>query len=72
MNTPRRIHLNPQSNGNLGKSFEAEFRTAWLDKLGVPWNGSDLDDRLTLSPIGIVKRSVRISLATSRRAKLLC
>ena len=72
MNTTRRVHLNPQSKGNLGKSFEAEFRTAWLDKLGVPWNGSDLDDRLTLSPIGIVKRSVRISLATSRRAKLLC
>ena len=34
-----------QSKGNLGKSFEAEFRTAWLHKLGVPWNGSDLDDR---------------------------
>jgi hypothetical protein len=45
MNTTRRIHLNPQSKGNLGKSFEAEFRTAWLDKLGVLWNGSDLDDR---------------------------
>lgn len=46
MNTiTRRIHLNPQSKGNLGKSFEAEFRTAWLDSLTVPWNGSDLDDR---------------------------
>ena len=45
MKTTRRIHLNPQSKGNLGKSFEAEFRTAWLDKLGVAWNGSDLDDR---------------------------
>ena len=45
MNITRRIHLNPQSKGNLGKSFEAEFRAAWLDKLGVPWNGSDLDDR---------------------------
>ena len=45
MNIARRIHLNPQSKGNLGKSFEAEFRTAWLDRLGVPWNGSDLDDR---------------------------
>jgi hypothetical protein len=45
MNTIRRIHLNPQSKGNLGKSFEAEFRAAWLDRLGVPWNGSDLDDR---------------------------
>ena len=45
MNITRRIHLNPQSKGNLGKSFEAEFRTAWLDKLGVRWNGSDLDDR---------------------------
>ena len=45
MNTTRRIHLNPQSKGNLGKSFEAEFRTAWLDKMAVPWNGSDLDDR---------------------------
>jgi hypothetical protein len=45
MNITRRIHLNPQSKGNLGKSFEAEFRTAWLESLGVPWNGSDLDDR---------------------------
>src|ERR1700733_8777068 len=45
MNIKRRIHLNPQSKGNLGKSFEAEFRTAWLDQLGVQWNGSDLDDR---------------------------
>jgi hypothetical protein len=44
MNTSR-IHLNPQSKGNLGKSFEAEFRTAWLDRLGIMWNGSDLDDR---------------------------
>lgn len=41
----RRIHLNPQSKGSLGKSFEAEFRTAWLDSLGIPWSGSDLDDR---------------------------
>src|SRR5882672_3735328 len=45
MNITRRIHLNPQSKGNLGKSFEAEFRVAWLDRLGVQWNGSDLDDR---------------------------
>ncbi len=45
MNITRRIHLNPQSKGNLGKSFEAEFRTAWLNRLGIPWNGSDLDDR---------------------------
>lgn len=45
MNITRRIHLNPQSKGNLGKSLEAEFRTAWLDRLGIPWNGSDLDDR---------------------------
>jgi hypothetical protein len=45
MNTTRRIHLNPQSKGNLGKSFEAEFRAAWLDRLGIAWNGSDLDDR---------------------------
>ncbi|HUJ11142.1 MAG TPA: hypothetical protein VL171_14060 [Verrucomicrobiae bacterium] len=45
MNITRRIHLNPQSKGNLGKSLEAEFRTAWLDLLGVPWTGSDLDDR---------------------------
>lgn len=45
MNITRRIHLNPQSKGNLGKSFEAEFRTAWLDRLGIAWNGSDLDDR---------------------------
>jgi hypothetical protein len=42
MNITRRIHLNPQSKG---KSFETEFRTAWLDRLGIPWNGSDLDDR---------------------------
>ena len=45
MNITRRIHLNPQSKGNLGKSFETEFRTAWLDRLGIPWTGSDLDDR---------------------------
>jgi hypothetical protein len=45
MNISRRIHLNPQSKGNLGKSFETEFRTAWLDRLGIQWNGSDLDDR---------------------------
>src|ERR1041384_7518158 len=45
MNITRRIHLNPQSKGNLGKSFEIEFRTAWLDYLAIPWNGSDLDDR---------------------------
>jgi len=45
MNITRRIHLNPQSKGNLGKSFEIEFRTAWLDLHAVPWNGSDLDDR---------------------------
>ena len=25
--------------------FEAEFRTAWLDRLGIRWNGSDLDDQ---------------------------
>ena len=45
MNITRRIHLNPQSKGNLGRSFELEFRAAWLDRLGVTWNGSDLDDR---------------------------
>ena len=45
MNISRRIHLNPQSKGNLGKSFEAEFRVAWLDRHGLAWNGSDLDDR---------------------------
>lgn len=45
MNITRRIHLNPQSKGNLGKSFETEFRTAWLDRLGIAWTGSDLDDR---------------------------
>src|SRR5438105_7211942 len=45
MSITRRIHLNPQSKGNLGKSFEAEFRTAWLDRLDTPWTGSDLDDR---------------------------
>jgi hypothetical protein len=47
MNTTitKRIHINPQSKGSLGKSFEAEFRTAWLDYHGIEWNGSDLDDR---------------------------
>src|SRR5439155_26218300 len=45
MNITRRIHLNPQSKGSLGKSFEAGFRTAWLDSLGIPWTGSDLDER---------------------------
>ena len=41
----KRIHLNPQSKGSLGKSFEIEFRAAWLDCLKIPWTGSDLDDR---------------------------
>jgi hypothetical protein len=44
-NISKRIHINPQSKGSLGKSFEAEFRTAWLDYHGIHWNGSDLDDR---------------------------
>ena len=44
-NIIKRIHINPQSKGSLGKSFEAEFRTAWLDYHGIQWNGSDLDDR---------------------------
>jgi hypothetical protein len=44
-NINKRIHINPQSKGSLGKSFEAEFRTAWLDYHGIQWNGSDLDDR---------------------------
>ena len=44
-NIIKRIHINPQSKGSLGKSFEAEFRTAWLDYHGIAWNGSDLDDR---------------------------
>lgn len=45
MNITKRIHINPQSKGSLGKSFEAEFRTAWLDYHDIRWNGSDLDDR---------------------------
>jgi hypothetical protein len=44
-NIIKRIHINPQSKGSLGKSFEAEFRIAWLDYHGIHWNGSDLDDR---------------------------
>jgi hypothetical protein len=44
-NIIKRIHINPQSKGSLGKSFEAEFRTAWLDYHGIHWDGSDLDDR---------------------------
>jgi hypothetical protein len=44
-NITKRIHINPQSKGSLGKSFESEFRTAWLDYHGIQWNGSDLDDR---------------------------
>jgi len=45
MNITKRIHINPQSKGSLGKSFEAEFRTAWLDYYQIAWDGSDLDDR---------------------------
>jgi len=45
MTVTHRIHINPQSKGSLGKSFETEFRTAWLDWHAIPWNGSDLDDR---------------------------
>ena len=45
INITKLIHINPQSKGSLGKSFEAEFRTAWLDYHQISWNGSDLDDR---------------------------
>lgn len=41
----KHIHINPQSKGSLGKSFETETRSAWLHALGVPWHGYDLDDR---------------------------
>ena len=44
-NIIKRIHINPQSKGSLGKSFETEFRTAWLEYHQITWNGSDLDDR---------------------------
>ena len=40
-----RVHANPQSKGNLGKSLETEFRVAWLERHGIGWHGSDLDDR---------------------------
>jgi hypothetical protein len=41
----KRVQINPQSKGSLRKSFEAEFRSAWLHYHGIQWNGSDLDDR---------------------------
>ena len=41
----KKIYINPQSKGGLGKSFETECRIAWLDALGVQWKGFDLDDR---------------------------
>src|ERR1022692_3003557 len=44
-NITKRIHINHQSKGSLGNSFETEFRTAWLDYHNIHWNGSDLDDR---------------------------
>ena len=43
--TSHRVHANPQSKGNLGKSLETEFRVAWLERHGIAWHGSDLDDR---------------------------
>jgi hypothetical protein len=39
------IHINPQSKGSLGKSLYFETLVAWLDALGIPWKGYDLDDR---------------------------
>ncbi len=41
----KKIHLNIQSKGSLGKSFETETRAAFLDGIGVAWHGYDLDDR---------------------------
>ena len=41
----KKIHINPQSKGSLGKSFETECRVAFLDSVGLPWHGFDLDDR---------------------------
>ena len=72
MNTIRPSHLNPQSKGNLGKSFEAEFRATWLDRLGVPWNSSDWMTGITLLPIATRKWSARISSAMNRRARPNC
>ena len=39
------LHYNPQSKGGLGKSLEVELRCTWLDRHGIEWRGSDLDDR---------------------------
>lgn len=41
----KKIHINPQSKGSLGKSFETETRVAFLDACQIPWYGYDLDDR---------------------------
>jgi hypothetical protein len=45
-NITKRIHINPQSKGSLGKSFEAEFRTAWLD-----YNGSRVVTECAIPPL---------------------
>ena len=44
-NIQSRIHANPQSKGNIGKSLETEMRVSWLAARGIGWDGSDLDDR---------------------------
>ena len=73
MNTTRRIHLNPQSKGNLGKSFEAEFRTAWLDQLGACRGTAPTSTTgITRLPTGIRKRCAHTFLVTNTSAKPLC
>ncbi|MGA8658165.1 MAG: hypothetical protein WB586_18635 [Chthoniobacterales bacterium] len=57
--TEYRIVLNPQSKGNLGKSFFLEPLTNWYAAHKIEWSGADLDDRHTLSASGTPKESAR-------------
>ncbi len=72
MTTPvikHRIHANPQSKGNLGKSLETEFRVAWLERHGIAWHGSDLDDRHATFSGRHPEQTKRYKLGNEQEAK---
>lgn len=39
------LHLTPMSKGGSGKSTEGEMRVSYLSARGIPWQGSDMDER---------------------------
>ena len=64
-----RIHVNPQSKGNLGKSLETEMRVAWLMSYGISWDGSDMDDRHSTFSARHPEQTTRFKIGNAAEAK---